>query len=489
MQQFLRHRFRRPTLITWGCTALLLGIFVAQIPNCWWLRWLVFVLPFLAFRAGRQNIRVLCLVVFVCFGFGMWRGATYQQKVHAYDALFKQKIVLTGTAQSDAVYDDRKQLTFTMSDVRVTAPHSQALIGVISVSGFGANAIFRGDEVRVQGALYPTLGGNQARISFAMLTVLGHHETWLDTVRQKFVAGMQSALPEPVASFGLGVLIGQRNTLPADITQQLTHVGLVHVIAVSGYNLTIMLQAARRLLGKRSKFQATVLFIVLIVTFVVLTGSSPSIVRAAIVSLLSIAAWYYGRAIKPVTLLLLAAAITAIANPLYVWGNVSWYLSFLAFAGVMLLAPLISHRIFGAREPNVVLGVLLESLCAEMATLPYVLYIFGQMSLVSLPANVLVVALVPLAMLLALVAGLAGMWVPAIAGLFALPARYLLTYMLDAARLLSRIPHAFIEHIGFSLWQMLAAYVIVSGLLVILWRHAPKSAIITDKIAEETEGI
>ena len=489
MKRVLTYRFRRPTIIALGCGALVIGMFLAHWPVVWMCQWLALfaVIAVLSFR--KQNLFVVACIVLGCLGVGVWRGEMYQRQVLAYAPLFKHKVTLIGVATSDAVYDDRKQLTTTIGHVRLVSPYRRPLVGTVAVSGFGARAIFTGDELQVQGSLYPTLGGNQARLGFALLAVQAHHETWLDTIRRKFAAGIQSALPEPAASFGLGILIGQRSTLSPDITQQLTHVGLVHVIAVSGYNLTIMLQAARRLLGKRSKFQATLCFVVLITLFVLLTGSSPSIVRAAMVSLLSLAAWYYGRAFKPVTLLLLAAALTAVINPLYVWGNVSWYLSFLAFVGVMLLAPLVSRRMFHGRHPPMLLAILLESVCAEICTLPYVLYIFGQMSLVSLVANVLVVAMVPLAMLLTLIAGLAGMWLPDFAGLVALPARCLLTYMLDAARLLSNIPHAFIEHIGFPLWQMVGAYGVVALLLQVLWRRVPKSAIITDKIAGKTEGM
>jgi len=121
-------------------------------------------------------------------------------------------------------------------------------------------------------------------------------------------------------------------------------VGLTHIIAVSGYNLTIILHAGKRLLGKRSKRISTFLSLALIAVFLLLAGASASIVRAAIVSVLSIAAGYYGRTFKPLNLIVLAAAITAWANPVYVWSDVSWYLSFLAFYGVMVVSPLIQKR-------------------------------------------------------------------------------------------------------------------------------------------------
>jgi YebC/PmpR family DNA-binding regulatory protein len=246
--------------------------------------------------------------------------------------------------------------------------------------------------------------------------------------------------------------------LPEAVSQQLVMVGLTHIIAVSGYNLTIMVEIARRIFGKRSKFQTAAACVLLILSFLLITGNSPSIVRASIISLLGIGAWYYGRAMQPVALLLFAAALTVLANPVYLWGNVSWYLSFLAFFGVVVIAPLATKRLYTEKQPPILIKMIIESLAAEMMTLPYVLFIFGQMSTVGLLANILVAVFVPLAMLLCAIAGLAGMLLPALAGWLAWPAVLVLTYMLDMAGLLSRIPHAFIEGVPFSLAALLGTY-------------------------------
>jgi predicted membrane metal-binding protein len=134
-------------------------------------------------------------------------------------------------------------------------------------------------------------------------------------------------------------------------------------------------------------------------------------------------------------------------------------------------------------QNSIVAGVAVESMCAELMTLPFVLYVFGQMSFIGLLANVLVVALVPLAMLLTLIAGLAGMLLPAFAGWLAWPARIVLTYMLDIANMLSHIPHIFAQNLGFPIMQMLLAYSALGVLTLALKRRTkkPKLAIITDR--------
>jgi competence protein ComEC len=192
---------------------------------------------------------------------------------------------------------------------------------------------------------------------------------------------------------------------------------------------------------------------------------------------------------KPLNLICLAAVITAWANPAYLWSDLSWYLSFLAFIGVMVVSPLLQARWPAKWHQSLIGGVALESICAELMSLPFILHIFGQMSRVGLVANVLVVSLIPLAMLLSLVAGLAGMLMGSLAGWLAWPAALLLNYMLDTAHILAHLPHVFVEGVGLSLWQMLTLYGCVAAMVTTLWYKAAKSAIITDMIEPPSRSL
>lgn len=456
-------------MILLGCMAFLLGLVVARRQVAADL-WLVVLLGLAAVAAVRYR-NTLAIVLAILFGlaFGSYRGAAYLHELQPYHELGMQKVVLTGTANIDAVYDKHTQLSFVVRDVELISPQNIRLPGTVKVGGFGVNMVYRGDRVEVSGKLYPTRGANQASIGYAEISRVGTSPSAVDTLRRKFAAGTQSALPEPLASFGLGLLVGQRNTLPADVTQALLMVGLTHIIAVSGYNLTILLEAARRLLGNHSKLLSTVIALGLIFGFLLIAGTSASIVRAAVISTLGLTAWYYGRTVRPLLLIFLAAALTGWANPVYVWGDISWYLSFLAFFGILVMAPPLTKRLFGKKQPPLLAQIAIESLCAELMTIPLVLYIFGQMSLVSLLANMLVCALIPIAMLLSLIAGLAGMLIGNIAGWFAWPARIVLTYMLDIVNMLSRIPHVFQQNRYLSAIDMAACYAVVAAILGLVY--------------------
>lgn len=461
MHGVFSHRFRRTTLVAVFCAAVLAGIGLARFTS-FAAPWAIASGVLLVLLARSRRFVVLILALAVGLALGGWRGSVYMQRLTGYAPYVDHKITVVGTAVADGSYNSKSQLAFDLTNAYVADSGHAKLIGTIGVSGFGENAVFRGDTVQVTGKLRPGTGSHQGWMSFAEMHALSRDTSWIEQIRHRFSAGMLTALPEPLGSFGMGLLIGQHSTLPDSVYQDLLMVGLVHIIAVSGYNLTIILRAGMRLFGNRSKYQTMLFSGSLIIVFLLLTGSSASIVRASIVSGLSLLAWYYGRVFKPVTLILLAAAITGVANPLYVWGDMGWYLSFLAFYGVLVLSPAVRGRLIPERiQQNWLVAIALESLCAEIMTLPLVLFIFRQMSFVSLLANVIVAVFVPLAMLLSVIAGLAGVFLLPVAGWLSWPAVWVLTYMLDAAHLLASIPHVFVQNRYLSLIAMLGLYMAV----------------------------
>lgn len=406
-----------------------------------------------------------------------------------YQPLYQRHVTLRVTAASDAVYDSRMQLIFDANEV--VLPDGSSPHGRLRVSGFGAQDVHEGDVLEITGKLRPGYAAYQGVMSFAQVTLVGRQPDMLSVVRQRFTAGVQSALPEPLASFVMGLLLGQRTTLSPQVTQDFLHVGLTHIVAVSGANLTVLLHAVRRLLGTRSKRASTLTMVAVVVLFVALTAGSASIVRAAIVSMLSVVTSYRGYMLRPLNLLAWAAVITAWANPVYVWHDLGWYLSFLAFLGVLVLAPLLERRWPARWQQTLLGGVALETICAEILTLPLILCMFGQLSFVSLLANVLVVTMIPCAMLFGTVAGVAGMVCAPLAGWVAWPAVLVLNYMLDVAHLLASLPHTFVQNQYISVGSMTLAYGLILGFMASLHHKtkAQKPATITDILLATKRGL
>lgn len=467
-------RFGRTTLITVGCCAVLAGLGLAKLVGFSYGQWMILLAP-LVLLLKNKSLTSLLLAVLIGLAIGLARGSVYVDKLNQIRSLAKQHITITATASSDAVYAKGSQLEFTATDIRLVGRSNQPLDGKFKISGFGVPMVYRGDRVRASGKLYLTLGANQAGISFAQLEIVASANQPIAKISRSFATGMENALPEPQASFGLGILVGQRTNLPQQIIQQLTTVGLVHIVAVSGYNLTILVRGLQRLRIK-SKYQRTLLSLILIGLFVLMTGFSASIVRAAVISVLSLWAGYYGREIKPLLLIAFAAALTGWIRPYYVWSDIGWYLSFLAFFGVLVIAPLITSKLF-SKQPKLLAIVLIETLCAELMTLPLIMAIFGQMSLIGLLANLLIVPLIPVAMLLSAIAALSGVLLPSVAGWLALPAALLLTYILDIVHILSQLPSIFL-HVSIDSLTMISLYAVLALAVLVGYKRSKSSRLV-----------
>ena len=456
-------RFRRTTLLTVGCFAVLLGLGFAKLSQAGLSSWWWFgALPVLLVTFRQRRLLALAVIIFFSVTAGWWQGGRMLNRLSVYESLFSKPAVLFVKADSDGTYTDRSQVIFDASHISIIEPTETELPGRLTVSGFGTADIRRGDVVRVEGKLFSTRGGKQARISYAQLSVELRSSSMIEKIRREFLAGLRSVLPEPQASFGAGLLIGGTRDLPGENVDNLRTVGLSHIIAVSGYNLTILAEVFGGRIGKRSKFRGLVLSLSLVGIFVLLAGTSASISRAAVVAILAQIARYYGRNFKPLLLLAAVAAFSAFTNPLNLWSDIGWYLSFLAFYGVLVLAPLIQKRFLNERKPSLIRSVIIESSAAQIMTIPFVLFVFGQISLISLLANVLVVPFIPLAMLLVTVAGIAWLIspIPVVALWLAWPASVLLTFLLDVANLLARVPHAAVER-SLGLGSMLFCYAII----------------------------
>lgn len=458
--------YSRTTKITVLCIGLLVGVggsyFIAP-SNMLIATLIVAGIISLFIKTKLASIIIIGLVL------GLARGAAFSKQLQPLHDIIGKNVTITARVDTPSSYNDKKALEFDVTHVKLQQPYAADLPIKMQISGYGANTILRGDTISATGKIYKKRGSKQAGISFAQLQVVQHDNSALQYVRRSFLAGMTTAMPEPHSQFAIGLLIGQKSGLPDYVVQTLQIVGLSHIIAVSGYNLTILADVSKRQLGKGSKLRGTLLSGSLVILFVAMVGSSASIQRAAFVSILAIMAAHYGRSIKPMLLISLAAAVTTILNPLSVWSDVGWYLSFLAFFGVLVIAPIVQKRLYGVKEPSLLIKLCIETCSAQIMTLPIMLLLFSQLSVVSLVANILVVPLVPLAMLASFVAGLVGMVAPFVAPIVGLPAVWLLTYMLDISSLLSRIPHANVQT-SMSLPITLAVYASIVALLLVMQR-------------------
>lgn len=461
-------RFRRTTIISAGLLAFLVGLYSVKVIDIQVGLVAVTITSVYMLLFRRRTVMTLVAVVLFGLVLGAWRGGTAQEDISKYRQHIGSNVTVSGRVLDDPVYDDKGRQDFRVGSV---VADGQELPGQVRVKAH-INGLRRGDSVRTAGTLRDGFGNYQASIYFADVEITARSNSPVETLRREFFAAVYSVLPEPHASLGLGFLVGLRSALPEDFEGQLKIAGLTHIVVASGFNLTILVRLSRRLLANYSKYQAFVGSVALILAFLAVTGASPSIVRASVVTVLSLLAWYYGRRFQPVLIILLGAALTAGYNPLFIWHDVGWWLSFLAFAGVLILAPLITTRLYGEKTPPMLMQVAIETTAAQIMATPLILSLFGEVSLVALFANMAVVPLIPFAMLTTFVAGLAGLVLSGgLAAWLAVPSQLVLGYIVSVTRFFAA-PSWAQQEVSFTGVSMLIFYAAVAAVTIVFYKRS-----------------
>ena len=267
-------------------------------------------------------------------------------------------------------------------------------------------------------------------------------------------ATINQLIPEPAAALITGILLGNDKGLPPDLAEDFRTTGMTHIIAISGFNVAILIgllvSVSQPLLNRRG---AAIFAMVGVAAYTILVGADASVVRAAIMgSIYLVASRWLGRPNFAYASLFLAAFLMTLLNPLTLW-DVGFQLSFAATLGLMLYAEPFARwtrrrllRWLDRRTVHAVMGVIsdavLVTLAAQVLTLPLMMAYFNQLSFISFVANALILPAQPGVMVWGGLATLTGMVVPAIGQVFAWVAWLFLTYTITLVRLLAAAPGA-----------------------------------------------
>jgi len=289
-------------------------------------------------------------------------------------------------------------------------------------------------------------------------------------IKYGFTNQLAKVFDEPYLSLLQGLLIGARKTLSQEIVDAFIATGLSHIVAVSGYNTSIIiktLEKSARFLGRRASIILSVSFII---GFVIISGASSSVIRASIMGGLLLVSFIAGRLYSISPSLCAAALIMVMINPRILYWDVGFQLSFAATLGIVYLFPLFEKLTGFLSDPFSLKTYLLTSLAAIIATLPLIVWQFQRMSLVAPLANVLVLPVVPITMLFGFLSSL-----PVIGAGFALIANYLLQYIISMTLLLSNWQHASIDFAISQFTFGLGCLMLILVTILLRWHFCVKS--------------
>ncbi len=224
-------------------------------------------------------------------------------------------------------------------------------------------------------------------------------------VKNKITSSLQKIIPEPKSSLLISLMFGAKNNLTSVLEKQIRRCGLSHVIVASGLHLSIIAKALSGFLdilcmSNSVNFIISSLFIL---SFAFMAGLTPSIIRAAIMASLLILSRFSFRLYNSFNALLLAAVIMIWLNPLVLFWDLGFQLSFLATAGIIFLYPIWKESPFWQQDwfnkkGQIIRETVLSTSSALTFVIPWVIFKMQVLSLVSPITNLLILPLVPLIM-------------------------------------------------------------------------------------------
>jgi competence protein ComEC len=238
----------------------------------------------------------------------------------------------------------------------------------------------------------------------AMATIFGplpgfdlRHAGPLDGLREALADPLRRLVPEPEGGILRGIVLGERAAVDADLATAFARSGTSHLLAISGFNMTLVAAAVALLARGRLRPPFTAFLTVsCVIAYSVLVGLAPSVARAAVMAVVASLGLAFGR--RPATDNALALAVaTMVGIDASAIGDVGFLLSATATAGLLYLGDPISRRL--AFLPGAIRQGLATTLAATLPTIPIIAAVFGRVSLVSPLANLVAVPLFPPLML------------------------------------------------------------------------------------------
>ncbi len=225
-------------------------------------------------------------------------------------------------------------------------------------------------------------------------------KTLLD-VKRAFIHRIEQLFPEPHSSLLGGLLVGAKASMGPNLLDQFRQTGVIHIVVLSGFNVTIIAEAIMRVLAFIGVLGSTFFGSVAILLFTIMTGASATVVRAALMAFLVIIARATGYESKIIKALFFAAFMMILHNPMILLYDPSFQLSFLATLGLIVVVPWIDSKLgLIPRTKFDLRGLAAASIGTQIFVLPMLVWMSGEISLVSPLVNILVLWIVPLTMLL-----------------------------------------------------------------------------------------
>ncbi len=391
--------------------AFLLGVFVVA------LKWNV---------VGISATIAACSFGFLIFTkkFFFWKECIFFIAIIAFGAWYYCFSIDAATTRINLVYN--RFISFSTIVIDEPQPSQNFLIltttvqkplsGELKIFAPPSSGFRYGDVLQINGIITPSdMPGSDPIVFSPQIQIISRHNgLWirerLIDLKLAIFKNFNAVLPSSEAALLGGITFGSKVSFSAELKNAMALSSTTHLVAVSGYNITIVVLAVESILGqfcsRRKTFIFSILFIVL---FVLMTGLQSSAIRAGITSFIALFAKETGRLYDIRNAITLTATVMVLWNPTILTGNVGFELSFLSLLGIVYLSPALK-KLFCYSNPGF-LGwkeCAITTLSAQLAVMPILIITFGKFSATAIFANIAILETVPFAMFLGFLLAILG---------------------------------------------------------------------------------
>ena len=408
MLRKLWHNLHQSFFLIFLCIGIIIGTILALVfrinyfGSIWWC-----VLSILLFIITLIKPKYLFAVIAILSGLllAFFKSSIELSGEAKIRELIDQTVTVSGTINRDPATDE-SGTKYVLKDIHFGDNSEYYIAGNLYISGYKNNNISRGDTITITGKLNSGFGTYAGYMWHP--SIIKHQKPnpgdLIVNIRNWFANRIKKLIKEPEVNLGLSYLLGMKSGLPDNLSEGLRTIGLVHIVVASGAHLSILVGIAKKIFGKLSRFSGSFFSILFILFFMSMIVWTPSILRAGIMSILNILASHVGRKIASWRLILIVAATTLLINPNNII-NLGWLLSFASFSGIMIIGPRLTKFFFAEKEPGFIATTIITTLAATFMTLPISLYYYGQISLISIAANLIILPTLSYAMGLVFITG------------------------------------------------------------------------------------
>ena len=280
-------------------------------------------------------------------------------------------------------------------------------------------------------------------------------------LKSYFLNSAGKYIPEPEVSLLGGLLVGAKHGLSKELQEDLRNAGIIHIVVLSGYNITIVAEAIMYFFQFLVYKYRLLLGVLSITLFAVMTGGSATVVRASIMALIVLLAKATGRTYEITRALMIAGLTMVFLNPKILIFDPSFQLSFLATLGLVYLAPAIEKYFSFVPSKFKTREFILATISTQIFVLPLLLLMTGQVSIFSLPSNMLVLFFIPATMFFGFVTGVVGFLSQVLSFPFAYITYLLLHYELSIASFFGNLSWSTFSISSFGPSAMILSYIFI----------------------------